>query len=186
MNLDYFFAMPHVYLKTLIALHLIFRVLRNLKRLLKRFRERCRVGRQVLVYIILICKLSLFYMKKGEELTLFYMFSLQLSWYVCCRMQLSCGTYMASHYIWLRYILEFVFFILHVPICACILIILLYQLMAEERWLRVDVEGFNNTMDEAKERSRNAQDKVLHSSFVNSLLIYYYYSDELFGLRPSQ
>jgi hypothetical protein len=31
MNLDYFFAMPHVYLKTLIALHLIFRVLRNLK-----------------------------------------------------------------------------------------------------------------------------------------------------------
>jgi len=63
---------------------------------------------------------------------------------------------------------------------------MLYQLMAEERGLQVDVEGFNNTMDEARERSRNAQDKVLHSPFVNSLLIYYYYSNELFGLRLSQ
>lgn len=33
--------------------------------------------------------------------------------------------------------------------------------MAEERGLRVDVEGFNDAMDEARERSRNAQNKVL-------------------------
>lgn len=32
--------------------------------------------------------------------------------------------------------------------------------MAEERGLHVDVEGFNNAMDEARERSRNAQNKV--------------------------
>ncbi|GMY18046.1 alanine--tRNA ligase [Fagus crenata] len=35
----------------------------------------------------------------------------------------------------------------------------LTQLMAEERGLLVDVEGFNNAMDEARERSRNAQNK---------------------------
>ncbi|PON41707.1 Alanine-tRNA ligase, class IIc [Parasponia andersonii] len=35
----------------------------------------------------------------------------------------------------------------------------LTQLMAEERGLQVDVEGFNNVMDEARERSRNAQNK---------------------------
>eukprot|EP00257_Ricinus_communis_P022363 XP_015582068.1 alanine--tRNA ligase [Ricinus communis] len=35
----------------------------------------------------------------------------------------------------------------------------LTQLMAEERGLWVDVEGFNNAMDEARERSRNAQNK---------------------------
>ncbi|GMN47972.1 hypothetical protein TIFTF001_017146 [Ficus carica] len=35
----------------------------------------------------------------------------------------------------------------------------LTQLMAEERGLLVDVEGFNNAMDEARERSRNAQSK---------------------------
>jgi alanyl-tRNA synthetase len=38
--------------------------------------------------------------------------------------------------------------------------------MAEERGLRVDVEGFNNAMDEARERSRNAQNKVLYLPFV--------------------
>lgn len=39
------------------------------------------------------------------------------------------------------------------------------QLMAEERGLLVDVEGFNNAMDEARERSRNAQTKVLRFFF---------------------
>ena len=34
------------------------------------------------------------------------------------------------------------------------------QLMAEERGLLVDVEGFNNAMNEARERSRSAQHKV--------------------------
>lgn len=34
------------------------------------------------------------------------------------------------------------------------------QLMAEERGLIVDVQGFNAAMDEARERSRNAQNKV--------------------------
>lgn len=32
--------------------------------------------------------------------------------------------------------------------------------MAEERGLIVDVEGFNSAMDEARERSRSAQNKV--------------------------
>ena len=32
--------------------------------------------------------------------------------------------------------------------------------MAEERHLVVDVEGFNLAMSEARERSRNAQNKV--------------------------
>ena len=36
----------------------------------------------------------------------------------------------------------------------------LTQLMAEERKLEVDVEGFNKAMDEARERSRSAQNKV--------------------------
>lgn len=36
-----------------------------------------------------------------------------------------------------------------------------YQLMAEERGLAVDVEGFNVAMDQARERSRNAQNKVI-------------------------
>ncbi|KAK9275218.1 hypothetical protein L1049_022480 [Liquidambar formosana] len=35
----------------------------------------------------------------------------------------------------------------------------LTQLMAEERGLLIDVEGFNNEMDEARERSRSAQNK---------------------------
>ena len=39
--------------------------------------------------------------------------------------------------------------------------LLSFQLMAEERGLRVDVEGFTKAMDEARERSRNAQNKVL-------------------------
>lgn len=33
--------------------------------------------------------------------------------------------------------------------------------MAEERGLAVDVEGFNIAMEEARERSRSAQNKVL-------------------------
>lgn len=37
-----------------------------------------------------------------------------------------------------------------------------YQLMAEEKGLLVDVEGFNVAMDEARERSRNAQTKVVY------------------------
>lgn len=50
--------------------------------------------------------------------------------------------------------------------------------MAEERGLLVDVEGFNNAMDEARERSRNAQNKVfglpllfcfLHTFLSNNL-----------------
>lgn len=32
--------------------------------------------------------------------------------------------------------------------------------MAEERGLMVDVNGFNKAMNEARERSRNAQNKV--------------------------
>ncbi|KAI5588169.1 hypothetical protein BDE02_05G078800 [Populus trichocarpa] len=42
----------------------------------------------------------------------------------------------------------------------------LTQLMAEERGLRVDVEGFNNAMDEARERSRNAQNKQAGGAIV--------------------
>lgn len=34
--------------------------------------------------------------------------------------------------------------------------------MAEERGLVVDVDGFNIAMSEARERSRNAQNKVNH------------------------
>ena len=41
--------------------------------------------------------------------------------------------------------------------------------MAEERGLRVDVEGFNNAMDEARERSRNAQNKVFRAQFGVSI-----------------
>lgn len=32
--------------------------------------------------------------------------------------------------------------------------------MAEERGLTVDVDGYNKAMNEARERSRNAQNKV--------------------------
>ncbi|KAJ6682416.1 ALANYL-TRNA SYNTHETASE [Salix koriyanagi] len=42
----------------------------------------------------------------------------------------------------------------------------LTQLMAEERGLRVDVEGFDNAMDEARERSRNAQTKQSGGAIV--------------------
>ncbi|PON63807.1 Alanine-tRNA ligase, class IIc [Trema orientale] len=42
----------------------------------------------------------------------------------------------------------------------------LTQLMAEERGLQVDVEGFNNAMDEARERSRNAQNKQSGGAIV--------------------
>ena len=44
--------------------------------------------------------------------------------------------------------------------CLQILIIFCYQLMAEERGLIVDVQGFNAALDEARERSRSAQNKV--------------------------
>ncbi|XP_058004551.1 alanine--tRNA ligase isoform X2 [Hevea brasiliensis] len=44
----------------------------------------------------------------------------------------------------------------------------LTQLMAEERGLRVDIEGFNNAMDEARERSRNAQNKD-HESVIKAI-----------------
>lgn len=37
--------------------------------------------------------------------------------------------------------------------------------MAEERGLTVDVDGFNIAMNEARERSRNAQNKVPHFVF---------------------
>uniref|UniRef100_A0A2P2L2W2 Alanine--tRNA ligase n=1 Tax=Rhizophora mucronata TaxID=61149 RepID=A0A2P2L2W2_RHIMU len=42
----------------------------------------------------------------------------------------------------------------------------LTQLMAEERGLQVDVEGFNNAMDEARERSRSAQNKRAGGAIV--------------------
>ncbi|TQD90391.1 hypothetical protein C1H46_024028 [Malus baccata] len=42
----------------------------------------------------------------------------------------------------------------------------LTQLMAEERGLMVDVEGFNNAMDEARERSRSAQNKQAGGAIV--------------------
>ncbi|KAF3430958.1 hypothetical protein FNV43_RR25688 [Rhamnella rubrinervis] len=42
----------------------------------------------------------------------------------------------------------------------------LTQLMAEERGLLVDVEGFNNAMEEARERSRNAQNKQAGGAIV--------------------
>lgn len=38
--------------------------------------------------------------------------------------------------------------------------------MAEERGLEVDTEGFNIAMNEARERSRNAQNKVVAISFL--------------------
>ena len=41
-----------------------------------------------------------------------------------------------------------------------ITLILGFQLMAEERGLLVDVDGFNKAMEEARERSRSAQNKV--------------------------
>ncbi|XP_030526755.1 alanine--tRNA ligase [Rhodamnia argentea] len=42
----------------------------------------------------------------------------------------------------------------------------LTQLMAEERGLLVDVEGFNSAMDEARERSRSAQNKQAGGAIV--------------------
>ena len=61
--------------------------------------------------------------------------------------------------------------------CLQILILFFYQLMAEERGLMVDVTGFNIAMDEARERSRNAQNKVVgcylvFPIFSNSVVIY--------------
>ena len=41
--------------------------------------------------------------------------------------------------------------------------------MAEERGLIVDVQGFNAAMDEARERSRSAQNKVLIICFYRLL-----------------
>lgn len=43
--------------------------------------------------------------------------------------------------------------------------------MAEERALLVDVDGFNKAMEEARERSRSAQNKVLQ-------LIFFYFLKE--------
>lgn len=43
--------------------------------------------------------------------------------------------------------------------------------MAEERGLQVDVEGFNKAMDEARERSRNAQNKVLRVTLFITLSV---------------
>ncbi|KAG8475364.1 hypothetical protein CXB51_032173 [Gossypium anomalum] len=42
----------------------------------------------------------------------------------------------------------------------------LTQLMAEERGLTVDVEGFNNAMDEAREKSRSARNKQAGDAIV--------------------
>ncbi|KAJ4710420.1 Alanine--tRNA ligase [Melia azedarach] len=42
----------------------------------------------------------------------------------------------------------------------------LTQLMAEERGLLVDIEGFNNAMEEARERSRSAQNKQAGGAIV--------------------
>lgn len=39
--------------------------------------------------------------------------------------------------------------------------------MAEERGLQVDIEGFNKAMDEARERSRSAQTKVLYAQYFH-------------------
>lgn len=52
-------------------------------------------------------------------------------------------------------------------LCCCETIIqpFINQLMAEERGLSVDVEGFNVAMDEARERSRSAQNKVVYHTF---------------------
>jgi alanyl-tRNA synthetase len=47
--------------------------------------------------------------------------------------------------------------------------------MAEERGLLVDVKGFNNAMDEARERSRNAQNKVLRVHITCSSYTSEYY-----------
>lgn len=44
--------------------------------------------------------------------------------------------------------------------------ILGFQLMAEERGLLVDVDGFNKAMEEARERSRSAQNKVFQLFFL--------------------
>ena len=38
--------------------------------------------------------------------------------------------------------------------------------MAEERGLLVDVDGFNKAMEEARERSRSAQNKVFQLFFL--------------------
>lgn len=38
--------------------------------------------------------------------------------------------------------------------------------MAEERGLLVDVDGFNKAMEEARERSRSAQNKVRRLFFL--------------------
>ena len=54
-------------------------------------------------------------------------------------------------------------FVVCVQLCHYITSLLPDQLMAEERGLQVDVEGFNKAMDEARERSRNAQNKVFKS-----------------------
>lgn len=49
--------------------------------------------------------------------------------------------------------------------CFFVTFILGFQLMAEERGLLVDVDGFNKAIDEMKERSRSAQNKVFQLPF---------------------
>lgn len=64
-----------------------------------------------------------------------------------------------------------------------------YQLMAEERGLLVDVGGFNEAMDEARERSRNAQNKVWRIHIPFSFYTSPQLCTEVFGLtffRASQ
>lgn len=51
--------------------------------------------------------------------------------------------------------------------CYFLTFILLFQLMAEERGLLVDVDGFNKAMEEARERSRSAQNKVFQLFFLS-------------------
>lgn len=57
------------------------------------------------------------------------------------------------------------------PLGLKILILVFYQLMAEERGLTVDVTAFNIALDEARERSRNAQTKVVSWSLDVAFLI---------------
>lgn len=49
--------------------------------------------------------------------------------------------------------------------CFLITFVRGFQLMAEERGLVVDVDGFNKAMEEARERSRSVQNKVFQLFF---------------------
>lgn len=69
--------------------------------------------------------------------------------------------------------MDFIHFSIYQPIFFSVLIALFFQLMAEERGLIVDVEGFNEAMDEARVKSRSARNKVIgwFVFFINPLLI---------------